>query len=348
MYFSGNLSIDPSQATEIDIIKPSKAFLRILNFVTAGSLDKKQERETFTAISILQQFNAVLRNLKITNIIRLCYNNIAFYEDTEGVEDDLTIALDAFTLDTDTLTSELFESLMLVLEHHDDKFQYLIEIDIKRVHAVGEPPISLTVNALPCELNQAESDQESIRRKLESEVFSTQEQHDNFLAQKQVAFDAFMQSLELGVRKFIHSESLKSESKKKMLRPSSKSKRTECTQLPTREPVFHAYPGSNVGDFVFYSLLWTSLTHSHDIHIHDTSILSDEGTSLLEIGEEGLDEEQNAVLDTEADLEDINIPASGYNSSETENSSFGFFGGDAIDSSSSDASCSSCASCGGD
>lgn len=349
MYFSGNLSIDPTQSTEIDIIKPSKAFLRILNFITVGSLDKKQERETFTAISILQQFNSVFRSLKITNIIRLSYNNIAFYEDKDGVEDDLAIALDAFQLDMDSLTSELFETLTLVLEHHDEKFQYLIEIDIKRVHPVGEPPISLTINALPIDLNQAESDQDSVRKKLENEVFSTQESHDRYLQEKQVAFDAFMQTLELGVRKFIHSEALKSESKKKMLRPSSRTKGgTGRSTAPSQEPVFYDYPGSNVGDFVFYSLLWTSMTHSHDIHIHDTSIVSDEGDFLLDVGEDGLSGDQSSLLDGEVELDDISLPDSGDLSTDTESSSFGFFGGDDFDSGSSDAGCSSCSSCGGD
>mgnify|MGYP006081302847 CR=1 FL=1 len=86
MYYSGNLSINPTQASEIEIVKPTKAFSRIFNILTVGSLNKKQERQTFTAISILQQFNTVFRNLKITNIIRLSYNDLPFYEDKEGVE----------------------------------------------------------------------------------------------------------------------------------------------------------------------------------------------------------------------------------------------------------------------
>ena len=345
MYFSGQISINPTQATEIDIIKPTKAFSRILNFITAGGLEKKQERETFTAISILQQFNTVFRGLKITNIIRLCYNDIPFYEDKEGVEDDLAIALDTFELETDALTSELFKTLTLVLEHHDSDFQYLLEVNIKREHSVDEDPITLKVNALLNELNVSESEQQSVKRKLGENVFASQESHDAYLATKQKAFNAFFQTLELEIRKFIHSEALTTNTSKSLIRPASKRSASHTPRGHSSEPVFCGYRGSNVGDFIFYSMIWSEMSHSHGMHVHDTAIFSEDGTHLIDVGAEGIDANQEAILDPATDLESIPESEGGTLSETTESS---FFSLDSGDSGDSGASCSSCSSCGGD
>lgn len=340
MYFSGNLSINPTQATEIDIIKPTKAFGRILNLITIGALNKKQERETFTAISILQQFNTVFRNLKINNIIRLSYNDLAFYEDKDGVEDDLALALDTFELETDALTSELFKSLSLILEHHDDHFQYLLEVDIKRVHAVGEDPISLKINGLPRELNASESDHKTVKKKLNKDVFANQATHDTYLKTKHVHFDGFVNTLEIEIRKFIHSDSLTSKTNKSMVRPSSKKKTTSHRNEPA--PIFNNYPGSGIGDFAYYSLLWSNMSHSHGIHINNTTLVSDEGEELIEIGESGLESSQESILDPNTELDTIKYNSGTDWSDSTETSDFSSFSDD------SGSSCSSCSSCGGD
>ena len=60
MYFSASLSVDPSQMTHIDKVKPTKAFKKILYYLTAGGLSDKEEVETFTAIAVLQQHGGPL------------------------------------------------------------------------------------------------------------------------------------------------------------------------------------------------------------------------------------------------------------------------------------------------
>ncbi|MFT6872294.1 MAG: hypothetical protein ACJAVN_001300 [Roseivirga sp.] len=43
MYFSGRLSIDPSQLTKIERVEPDEVFKKLLHFVTSGATSKKIE-----------------------------------------------------------------------------------------------------------------------------------------------------------------------------------------------------------------------------------------------------------------------------------------------------------------
>jgi hypothetical protein len=148
MYFNGNLSIDPAQLTKIEKIKPQKAFKRILYFLTAGAVSDKEEHETFTAVSILQQVYAVFSGLGINNLVRLSHDDIDFYLDAEGKQDDLKEALDLYDLKTNDAMAETFKQLNMVLEHEEGGFRYLINITINRTHKVGEYPISIYIDAL--------------------------------------------------------------------------------------------------------------------------------------------------------------------------------------------------------
>ena len=101
MYFSGQLKVNPSQESLIEKVKPEKAFRKLLFIMTGGSVTDKRERQTFTALSILQQFNMVLRTMGITNIVRISQDDLDFYMDTDGKVDDLKEALDKFDLEMD-------------------------------------------------------------------------------------------------------------------------------------------------------------------------------------------------------------------------------------------------------
>ena len=54
MYFSSRLTVDPSQLTRIEKVEPTKAFKRLLHFMTGGAVSDKVEHETFAAVSVLQ------------------------------------------------------------------------------------------------------------------------------------------------------------------------------------------------------------------------------------------------------------------------------------------------------
>ena len=154
MYLSSVLRVDPSKQTLIEAIKPTKAFNKFLHALTAGLTSKKEEIETFTAVSILQRINLCFRSMGINDIVRLSKDEIDFYLDTEGKKDDLQEALDQFDLKTHGVESEMFGTLTLVLEHMDETLKYLIQIDIKRKHPVGEYPIKIMVNAVGNQLQK--------------------------------------------------------------------------------------------------------------------------------------------------------------------------------------------------
>ena len=84
MYFSGQLSVDPSQETVIERIKPTKVFRRFLHLMTLGGVSDRQEHETFTAVAVLQQFNMAFRALGISNLVRMARDDLDFYLDSEG------------------------------------------------------------------------------------------------------------------------------------------------------------------------------------------------------------------------------------------------------------------------
>ena len=148
MYIENLITIDPSQLTKIEKIKPTKAFRKLLFSLTNGVVADKEEIETFNAISILQQINATFRSLGITNIIKISHDDIIFYLDEEGKENDLKYALDKYEIEINEAMSVHFKTLELVLEHEDDNFKYLIEILINKNHKVGIP-VSYTHLTLP-------------------------------------------------------------------------------------------------------------------------------------------------------------------------------------------------------
>ena len=120
MYFSGSLTVDPSQLTNIKKVRPQKAFRRMLYQLTAGLVSDQEEHETFTAVAILQQLNQVLRQLGVTNIIRLAHDDIDFYHDTEGKENDLKEAFDTYDLTISDAMSQVFSQLFLVVDHQQE------------------------------------------------------------------------------------------------------------------------------------------------------------------------------------------------------------------------------------
>ena len=148
MYFSGKITVDPAQVTNIQKVRPQKAFRRLLHQLSAGLVSDKEEQETFTAVAILQQLNVAFRQLDVTDIIKLAHDDIDFYHDTEGKKDDLKEALDHYDLTINDAMSQVFKQLFLVLDHEQDDLYYLIEITINRTHAVGDHPIEIKVNGL--------------------------------------------------------------------------------------------------------------------------------------------------------------------------------------------------------
>ncbi|MCZ6900875.1 MAG: hypothetical protein O7F74_11610 [Bacteroidetes bacterium] len=352
MYLSGKLNINPAQLTEIEKIKPHKAFKKILYFITGGSIADKRERETFTAISILQQLNMVFRSMGITNIVRISQDDIDFYFDTQGKEDDLQDALDKYDIEMDEDVSRYFNVLYLVLEHLHGSYNYLIEIRINRTHDVGHHPIEIIINGLLVDFKSDGAKTQNVTDKM-GEVFSSQENYDKYIKDKQEEFENFLNQLDQNIKKYIPIKEIEIQHQTRIIVPKEKIDQPGSIRKSTSssDPVFYGYYG--MSDYFFYSYMWSSYSHDHHIHVQDTHLVTDEGAMIGHISEEGVNAGEAGVFDPEVPYEEKMEGAGEYvettdsevlQSTEADSDS-GWFdsGGDA-----SESSCSSCSSCGGD
>ena len=368
MYFNGNISIDPAQLTKIEKVKPQKAFKRILYFLTAGTISDKEEHETFSAVSILQQVYTVFSSLQINNLVRLSHDDIDFYLDAEGKKDDLKEALDLYDLKTNDAMSENFKQLSMVLEHEEEGFKYLISININRTHRVGVYPIDIFVDGLLTEFAaHNEADAERIKTKMQA-VFKDQEAYNSFVMQRQAVFNLFLDKVKYQISKLIRVSDVKLDSKSNILIPKEAKKDLQSfkQQYPVNQqansPVYHGYHG--FGDMFFYSFLWSSMLHTNHIHVHNTNLVSEEGSVMREVGTEGIDAGESSLFDTSEDYmtrlqeNDLNYDENSGEFSESNDGGDGggdggggWWGGDSDsgsgDSGDSGSSCSSCGGCGG-
>ncbi|WP_103069890.1 hypothetical protein [Aquimarina sediminis] len=348
MYFEGIITIDPSEITKITPVKPTKAFRKLLHSLTFGAVSDKQERETFTAVGILQQINASLRNLGINNIIKISHDDIDFYHDKEGKENDLKLALDKYEIEVNEAMSIHFSQLNLILEHQDDNFKYLFEIVINREHKIGIYPIEIHVSGLLKEFSDSNA-----KEKIES-VLKNKESFDNYKQNKRKLFESFLDQIKFEVKKQIKVDDVEVFVKTKHVLPSKKiTKKGEYTPKNTGRGVYSGYYGFD--DYIFYTLIWSDVMHHHHHTLSESHFENEYGEPLGYVDEINTD---NSIFDSDCDdnvIQDTlsEDPMTINESADDSSSWFDFSDWDTdFDSSSfgcsSCSSCSSCASCGGD
>lgn len=357
MYYVGKMSIDPSQLTEIEAVKPTRAFKKMLYVLTAGAVHEKVERETFCAVSILQQLNAAFRAAGIAHIIRLAKDGVDFFREEDGQSGALQQAFEDFRLEVDQLEAAVFETLFLILEHEDEVFKYLIEVQVNRSHAVGEYPIQIEVNGL-FKAFKAQGDE--YPNAPMDRVFEDQAAYDRFREETQAQFDHFMSGLRQALKTRIHVDDIEMTSHAAIIRPSKRiSKPTDLPvqNRPTRSnnsPVFHEYCG--MGGFFAYTFLWSALLFDNGIEVNQFQMVGEDGNPIMDVGEQGIDASMGNTLDPDMPLEapdggDFSLLDGGSHLDTKEDSSSWFaasgfdFGGDGGDG--GGASCSSCGGCGG-
>jgi hypothetical protein len=302
MFFKGKLEIDPSKMTVIENVKPKNIFAKVISSISFGSLAEKQERETFTAMAILQQINMSLRSMNITNLVRLAVNDHDFYLDDKGEEDDLETGMIQTDVKLDPYESESFDGVFLVLEHVGNNLKYLIEIRITRVHKVGEYPIQIEVNGLmnDFQLKEGES-RDDLANKMKP-MFESQVAYDSLIKYRRSEFDQFVDKIELAIRKFITTDDVKKTIQNHMVRP--KEKLENPSQIPVEHhssPVFYGYYGFE--NILFYSFLWGSMAHSHNIYTNNFTMVDSHGNDVMSVGEEGFNAGESNTLNDEAPFE---------------------------------------------
>jgi len=353
MYFEGIITIDPAQLTKVKYVKPTKAFRKFLHSITLGTVSDKEERETFTAVGILQQINASFRNLGVTNIIKISHDKIDFYHDKEGKENDLKLALDKYEIEVNEAMSVNFSQLNLVLEHSDETFKYLFEITINRDHKIGVYPIEIKVSGL---LNRFTK--ENAKAEIKNTV-QNQDVFDSFVKQNSEKFEHFLNEIKFEIKRQIQVDDIKVITKTKYILPSKTIKeKRDYAPNPNRGGAFGGYYGFN--DYIFYSLIWSDIMHPCGTTIHNSHFENEYGEPLgyaekittdNEIFNSETCDEQTVTQALEEDPHCIDTASNDDTSSWFD---FSNWGGDSDssffdwDSSSSCSSCSGCSSCGGD
>ena len=145
MFFTGQISVDPSEITKIHKVEPN-----------------------------------VLNSMGITNIIRLSHNNQDYYLDKKGDENDLDKALSEYNTRLENEKSKTFKTLSLVMEHPEDTFHYYFEIKINRSHKVGDYPIEIKVDGLINEFFEHLIDKSRLKHKMEH-AFRSQDAYDFYV-----------------------------------------------------------------------------------------------------------------------------------------------------------------------
>ncbi|MCX7737150.1 MAG: hypothetical protein N2319_10600 [Candidatus Kapabacteria bacterium] len=304
MYFIGTLEIDPSQLTKIKPIKKQGFITQFLNAVSFGQLSPKQELETFNATSILQQIYDGFNSIGINNVIRLSMDNYDFYLDETGQENDLDKAVFSFTSRVDPIESELFETIYLVLEHREDNLNFLIEVDVKRKHKVGEYPIFIDINCVFEEFNLSHyKSEEELFQNLVTR-FSNQESFDEFFEINKMKFNNFLDKVEIAAKKYIPVDNVIKRSKRVLVRPNQKiTKLNQVKHLKSSQPIHYGYPGFDKSAFYIY--LWSDLMFKNNLYCSNFFITDEYGNEIFTIGENGFFAKQSNALNTDIQIQDM-------------------------------------------
>ncbi len=310
MYFSGRLEIDPAEMTEFRRVKPTKAFGKLCYYLTAGLAGSKREVETFTAVSILQQLNMAMRSLGIDNIVRLAVDDVDIYLDTEGRSGDLQHAMESFAVGAGHDGMADFQTLALVVEHHDADFKYLIDVHVDRVHGLHEYPITLVINGIVNELSLSDGDtadgliDAAQCKKHLVPFFADNQTYKRYTGGKKHRFDIFVEQVRRAISEQIHVDNVISHTRKNILRPKARIKNR--SQVKSRgdsdygDPIFYDYYGFDSG--FFYCWLWSELCYDYGIHISETTIVDDGGHDVIDIGATGFDAGEVATLDPDVPI----------------------------------------------
>ena len=360
MYMSGRLAIDPQQLANIRR-KPTKGFRRFAEILTIGLIAEHEVHQTFSALSILQEVNSVLRSLGITDVVRFTKDDVVVYEDPDSNDtDDMRLVLDRVERDSRAFSSTIFNTMSLLVEHHLPEITVVIEVRIQRTHAIGQCPIQIIVNGLASTFSQ----EEDAATERMNQSFEDQLGYNAFTDHFREQFDDFMLELEEAVGRHMHVDKVRRSSEAKILRPnpqneqagrntsSSFSSSGNSLSSQHSDPVFQRYDSTS--DAFAYCWIWSTLMNTHDIQPQDVTIVDEGGSAVGVVDSEGHEHDAAGMSDsalTDSDDVSRNIADTDTGSGFSDwLSSFGGFdgsdGGGGGDSSCGGSSCGG--GCGGD
>jgi len=311
VYLSATMTIDPSHLTQLRR-KPTKGFRRFAELLTGNLLSQREEHETFTALSIMQEINIALRSVGVTDVVKFTKDDQVLYEDRASTSsDDMPQAIDTLTRQR-TPQGETFSTLSLLLEHHLATIAVIIEIRVSRVHDIGVYPIQISLNGLDAEL-QATEGLQTLNDRLEG-VFASQQTYDAYTESKKNEFEAFVLQLELAFRRRMSIDNLHRRVHANIVRPGLTPPRPSgaaggaipdsgpaATPDTDSAPMLQRYHSG--ADSMMYLWMWSSFMHSHNTYCHGATIVTESGVPAFSVGDEGFHAGESAALDPEAPFE---------------------------------------------
>lgn len=301
MYLTGILEIDPSQITIIKNNKKMKLLEKLLNAFGINE-EEDWEQETFTAISILQQFYDALNKCNIDNVIRLAVDDYDFYRDDKGLNHDIDEAFNEIKRKIDPIDLQLFYNIYFVLEHLEDKIKYLIEIQINRKHRKGDYPIKIIINGVFTEFRFSEYMSTNDLCDQLFNLMSNQTNYDKFLAEKKQNFDNFIDKLIQALHDSINITDIKAKKMFHLIRPNFKIQHpSQIKHNRYSNPAYYGYYGFD--NYFLYAWLWAYCLSQKNIYVTDFSLVDETGKEILQIQKEGFFSNEYATLNPDLPFE---------------------------------------------
>lgn len=279
MFFQGLITIAPGELAHVQRRKPTKAFGKMAHFLTLGLSSPREEQETFTAVSVLQQLNNTLHAIGVDNIVRLSKDKIDFYYDDQGIPQDLRQCMDHFEREIDPRDNELFNEIAVVLEHHHAQMTFLVQINVLRSHEVGEHPIEIHVNAFSNAYPLNDAGEADLRARL-APIFQKQEIYDAFLIKQRGMFDQFIGDIVMAIHTHMHVRAVRHSTKQKIIIPGEGARafRSDERTPLNYEPAFHHYHG--IGCLFWHAWLWAELCQEFQIASGHAMMVDETGAEL--------------------------------------------------------------------
>ena len=113
---------------------------------------KKRSRvieESFSAPDILNRLNSSFKSSGITNLVRITHDDVDFFMDTESRTDDMQDTIERFKRTLKSSFERFYEEIAVVLETSQYEIDFVIELQLLRVHQIGEYPIQINFSGIP-------------------------------------------------------------------------------------------------------------------------------------------------------------------------------------------------------
>lgn len=291
MYYASTLIIDPTQMTQLRR-RPTKGFRRLAEIVTANLLATQEEHESFTAFSILQDFNRAFRSIGITDIVTISLDDKVLYDDSTGQDqDDFERAVAAVRGSSTTEQQASFQELKLLLEHQLTYLTVVIRVTIERVHRPKAYPIRVEIHGLDSELQAAAENREQLEGKMQ-QVFATQASYDAYVSERRIEFDLFIDQLEQAIQKSISVDHILRHVTSNIVRPGLHNTGPRATNQTDQDQSpalgrYDSFDDGPAGDLT-YIWLWSQFMYSHNTHVHSVNIVDEHGGSALALSDTGM------------------------------------------------------------